>query len=54
MKFSEMPYTRPDLEGLKAKTAEVVEKLTKAQTAQEHWHLPLAVVGSLLSPREEA
>ena len=35
MKFSEMPYTRPDLEGLKAKAAEVVEKLTKAQTAQE-------------------
>ena len=35
MKFSEMPYTRPDLEGLKAKVAEVVEKLTKAQTAQE-------------------
>ena len=35
MKFSEMPYTRPDLEALKAKTAEVVEKMTKAQTAQE-------------------
>ena len=35
MKFSEMPYVRPDLDALKAKAAEVVERLTSAQTAQE-------------------
>ena len=34
MKFSEMPYTRPDLEALKAKAADVVAKLTNAETAQ--------------------
>ena len=35
MKFSEMPYTRPDLDALKAAAAAVVEKLDNAQTAQE-------------------
>ena len=35
MKFSEMPYTRPDLEALKAVAADVVAKLDNAKTAQE-------------------
>ena len=35
MKFSQMPYVRPDLEALKAKTAEVVAKLEGAQNADE-------------------
>ena len=35
MKFSEMPYTRPDIEGLKTVAAEVVAKLDNAKTAQE-------------------
>lgn len=35
MKFSEMPYTRPDIEGLKTTAAEVVAKLDNAKTARE-------------------
>ena len=35
MKFSEMPYVRPDLEALKQLTAEVVAKLDAAETVQE-------------------
>ena len=35
MKFSQMPYTRPDVEVLKAAAALAVEKLDHAQTAQE-------------------
>ena len=35
MKFSQMPYVRPDLEALKVKTAEVVAKLEGAQNADE-------------------
>ena len=35
MKFSEMPYTRPDIEALKAVAAEVVAKLDNAKTARE-------------------
>ena len=35
MKFSEMPYQRPDLEQLKAKQAELTEKLKNAKSYQE-------------------
>lgn len=35
MKFSEMPYARPDLEALRALAAETVAKLDGAKTAQE-------------------
>ena len=35
MKFSEMPYTRPDLEKLKAKQSELTEKLKNAKSYQE-------------------
>ena len=35
MKFSEMPYERPDLEQLKANQAELTEKLKNAKTYQE-------------------
>ena len=35
MKFSEMPYVRPDLEAMKAKGAETVERLKKAACGKE-------------------
>ena len=35
MKFSEMPYVRPDIEALKQQAAETVEKLDGAKSAQE-------------------
>lgn len=35
MKFSEMPYSRPDLEKIKADSAAVLERITNASTAQE-------------------
>ena len=35
MKFSEMPYTRPDLEEIKKESAAVLERITSAASAQE-------------------
>ncbi len=35
MKFSEMPYTRPDLEQIKKRSGELLEKIRSAETAQE-------------------
>jgi len=35
MKFSEMPYARPDLEALKAQINAIAEKIEKAQSASE-------------------
>lgn len=35
MKFSEMPYTRPDLEEIRKESDAVLERITNAQSAQE-------------------
>ena len=35
MKFSEMPYTRPDLEQIKQDSAAILERITNAASAQE-------------------
>ncbi len=35
MKFSEMPYVRPDPEKIKKQTAEYTEKLKNAQSYEE-------------------
>ena len=35
MKFSEMPYTRPDLEKIQKDSAAILERITNAQSAQE-------------------
>lgn len=35
MKFSEMPYTRPDLEAIKRDSAAILERITSAASAQE-------------------
>ena len=42
MKFSEMPYTRPDLEKVKKATGEILEKLSSAGTAEEQINAYLA------------
>lgn len=42
MKFSEMPYSRPDIDALKARAAHVVEALTKAESAREQADIYLA------------
>lgn len=35
MKFSEMPYTRPDLEKIQKDSAAILERITNARSAQE-------------------
>jgi len=42
MKFSEMPYTRPDLEEVKKNTDELLEKFRSAATAEEQINAYLA------------
>ena len=42
MKFSEMPYTKPDLEKVKKATGEILEKLSSAGTAEEQINAYLA------------
>lgn len=42
MKFSDMPYSRPDIDALKARAAHVVEALTKAESAREQADIYLA------------
>ena len=35
MKFTEMPYTRPDLEKIKADSTRLLERIQSASSAQE-------------------
>ncbi|MBQ5782511.1 MAG: M3 family oligoendopeptidase, partial [Oscillospiraceae bacterium] len=39
MKFTEMPYSRPDMEALMAKIRELKDKLVKAESAAEQIEL---------------
>ena len=42
MKFSEMPYTRPDLEAIKKTSGDLLEKIRSAATAEEQINAYLA------------